>query len=187
MKDRGREQDDGAALEELFASFPFTSSFTLGFLAAVRSGPDAVATSTWLAELGVAETDATKADLLVRLSGAVAETLRTDPATTAPSEGDPDAEASDFCRGYVRGARLHATWQADATASAELAPLEALADDAAAREHRARVAPLVAELHAYWKAKRQVVGAATKVGRNDPCPCGSGKKHKKCCLAGASA
>lgn len=26
---------------------------------------------------------------------------------------------------------------------------------------------------------RQVV----KVGRNDPCPCGSGKKHKKCCGA----
>lgn len=23
---------------------------------------------------------------------------------------------------------------------------------------------------------------AGKVGRNDPCPCGSGKKHKKCCL-----
>jgi preprotein translocase subunit SecA len=23
-----------------------------------------------------------------------------------------------------------------------------------------------------------------KVGRNDPCPCGSGKKHKKCCMAG---
>ena len=22
------------------------------------------------------------------------------------------------------------------------------------------------------------------VGRNDPCPCGSGKKYKKCCLAG---
>lgn len=22
---------------------------------------------------------------------------------------------------------------------------------------------------------------APKVGRNDPCPCGSGKKHKKCC------
>ena len=21
------------------------------------------------------------------------------------------------------------------------------------------------------------------VGRNDPCPCGSGKKYKKCCLA----
>ncbi len=21
-----------------------------------------------------------------------------------------------------------------------------------------------------------------KVGRNEPCPCGSGKKHKKCCM-----
>jgi uncharacterized protein YecA (UPF0149 family) len=21
-----------------------------------------------------------------------------------------------------------------------------------------------------------------KTGRNEPCPCGSGKKHKKCCL-----
>ncbi|MDD2418000.1 MAG: preprotein translocase subunit SecA [Oscillospiraceae bacterium] len=27
--------------------------------------------------------------------------------------------------------------------------------------------------------------AAQKVGRNDPCPCGSGKKYKKCCGAGA--
>jgi Flp pilus assembly protein TadD len=23
----------------------------------------------------------------------------------------------------------------------------------------------------------------SKVGRNDPCPCGSGKKYKKCCMA----
>jgi hypothetical protein len=23
----------------------------------------------------------------------------------------------------------------------------------------------------------------TKTGRNDPCPCGSGKKYKKCCLS----
>ncbi|MBO5797813.1 MAG: SEC-C domain-containing protein, partial [Clostridia bacterium] len=27
--------------------------------------------------------------------------------------------------------------------------------------------------------------AAQKVGRNDPCPCGSGKKYKKCCGAGS--
>jgi SEC-C motif-containing protein len=25
------------------------------------------------------------------------------------------------------------------------------------------------------------VREAPKIGRNDPCPCGSGKKHKKCC------
>ena len=26
------------------------------------------------------------------------------------------------------------------------------------------------------------VVAEPKVGRNDPCPCGSGKKYKKCCM-----
>ena len=30
---------------------------------------------------------------------------------------------------------------------------------------------------------RTVERAAPKVGRNDPCPCGSGKKYKKCCQA----
>jgi preprotein translocase subunit SecA len=30
---------------------------------------------------------------------------------------------------------------------------------------------------------QQVVRAGQKVGRNDPCPCGSGKKYKKCCGA----
>ncbi len=28
---------------------------------------------------------------------------------------------------------------------------------------------------------RQVVRNQPKIGRNDPCPCGSGKKYKKCC------
>jgi preprotein translocase subunit SecA len=34
-------------------------------------------------------------------------------------------------------------------------------------------------------AKPQPVRAAGKVGRNEPCPCGSGKKYKKCCGKGA--
>ena len=29
--------------------------------------------------------------------------------------------------------------------------------------------------------KPQPVRKAAKVGPNDPCPCGSGKKYKKCC------
>jgi len=32
-------------------------------------------------------------------------------------------------------------------------------------------------------AKRQPVTAGEKIGRNAPCPCGSGKKYKKCCGA----
>lgn len=32
-----------------------------------------------------------------------------------------------------------------------------------------------------------IPGTEPKVGRNDPCPCGSGKKYKKCCGRAASA
>ena len=31
------------------------------------------------------------------------------------------------------------------------------------------------------------VRAAPTTGRNDPCPCGSGRKYKKCCGANATA
>jgi len=30
--------------------------------------------------------------------------------------------------------------------------------------------------------KKQLFRNPPKVGRNEPCPCGSGKKFKKCCL-----
>ena len=33
-----------------------------------------------------------------------------------------------------------------------------------------------------WKTQETIVRSEPKVGRNDPCPCGSGKKYKKCCL-----
>ena len=29
---------------------------------------------------------------------------------------------------------------------------------------------------------KPIVRAGSKLGRNDPCPCGSGKKYKNCCL-----
>jgi preprotein translocase subunit SecA len=32
-----------------------------------------------------------------------------------------------------------------------------------------------------YQPVQQVVRSGAKVGRNDPCPCGSGKKYKKCC------
>ena len=31
------------------------------------------------------------------------------------------------------------------------------------------------------------VGGSVKIGRNDPCPCGSGRKYKKCCLLAAES
>ena len=38
------------------------------------------------------------------------------------------------------------------------------------------------EIERAWKQSK--IAVSTKVGRNQPCPCGSGKKYKKCCGAG---
>ena len=38
--------------------------------------------------------------------------------------------------------------------------------------------------HGKEEIKNKPRKAALKVGRNDPCPCGSGKKYKNCCLRG---
>ena len=43
---------------------------------------------------------------------------------------------------------------------------------------------IVQTLYNFWRAKRGGVTVQNddpKVGRNDPCPCGSGKKFKQCC------
>ncbi|KPU45176.1 hypothetical protein OXPF_13030 [Oxobacter pfennigii] len=51
------------------------------------------------------------------------------------------------------------------------------------QEERKYLQPLPAEPLKTAQSKAKVVDIVTrtKVGRNDPCPCGSGKKYKKCC------
>ena len=53
------------------------------------------------------------------------------------------------------------------------------------------IVPALVGIHAYWAKQRgtragelanaPVRRASPKVGRNDPCPCGSGRKFKHCC------
>ena len=47
---------------------------------------------------------------------------------------------------------------------------------------RAHASDIVSEAAAAaGQAKPKPVRTGPKVGRNDPCPCGSGKKYKQCC------
>jgi uncharacterized protein len=63
-------------------------------------------------------------------------------------------------------------------------------NEAEVEDIRNAIIPHVREIHAFWLARREqnIPSAAPfqraepRVGRNDPCPCGSGKKYKKCCL-----
>lgn len=38
-------------------------------------------------------------------------------------------------------------------------------------------------LNSYMTKPKQKVRKGKKIGRNDKCPCGSGKKYKHCCLS----
>ncbi len=41
--------------------------------------------------------------------------------------------------------------------------------------------PVIEQTPEFDGKVKQVVRESPKIGRNDPCPCGSGKKYKKCC------
>jgi uncharacterized protein len=146
--------------------------------------------------------------LMMRHMNAIARTLMQAPDDFEPSylerevEGETYTIVDEWCEGYWRGVQL--TQDAWDTGGKELAvlltPLLAFtgvtdwrghdyADDEVETIQQA-IAPNVRAIHAYWLARRaEPAPAATpvrhnapRVGRNDPCPCGSGKKYKKCCL-----
>ncbi|HLZ03586.1 MAG TPA: YecA family protein [Bradyrhizobium sp.] len=68
-------------------------------------------------------------------------------------------------------------------------------EDPAMEEAAEFIPACVAAIDAYWRAKRprhlsmpvaagpprQSAHTSSEIGRNGPCPCGSGKKFKKCC------
>ncbi|MCU7806992.1 MAG: UPF0149 family protein [Candidatus Thiodiazotropha sp. (ex Semelilucina semeliformis)] len=108
----------------------------------------------------------------------------------------------EWCEGYRRGVELSfGDWNAGGEEmTIMLAPIFAFTQaadwpghDHTGKEldalHRAIVTN-VRDIHAYWLARRDEQPLLNrperrierKVGRNDPCPCGSGKKYKKCCL-----
>ena len=53
-------------------------------------------------------------------------------------------------------------------------------EDAVAANARAQQAAARGASHAPQRPTAPIVNAGPKVGRNDPCPCGSGKKYKNC-------
>lgn len=109
----------------------------------------------------------------------------------------------EWCEGYMRGVAMAAEqWQIDhIDMQILLAPIKAFAGDAAVSTHETyngkeienlqeNIRLNAREIHAYWLARRQddvavqspVQRTEPRIGRNEPCPCGSGKKYKKCCL-----
>jgi uncharacterized protein len=118
------------------------------------------------------------------------------------------AQGNDWARGFMRGMRMrHDGWAElvnDEERGGWLVPMMMLYHEHD-EDPKMRPKPITPEkrediithmaagmagAYRYFRAhKKAYVGNATpeprsttsKVGRNDPCPCGSGKKYKKCC------
>lgn len=55
-----------------------------------------------------------------------------------------------------------------------------VADEGKEDELTARMDQRLGELN---REQGETLVQRTKIGRNDPCPCGSGRKFKKCCIS----
>ena len=116
----------------------------------------------------------------------------------------------DWCLGFLDGVKLDArAWQEieQHDAGAFFGAIRALSRAATpvqdelfaklgkgGRNPSQLIADAVVAIHRFWLARRRppaprapapslLPAARSKTGRNDPCPCGSGKKYKKCCGA----
>ena len=136
--------------------------------------------------------------------GHTPDCLQTIFGTDQNKDGEYE-DAGMWAYGFIEGVKLsHAAWQpllSSPQGQEWYRPLQLLGDDdvtmanldlLATKEQvetlNHEVVDSVLQMHAYWLPLRQAVAErrtaqamSTKVGRNEPCPCGSGKKFKKCC------
>ena len=114
----------------------------------------------------------------------------------------PVIVVDEWCEGYMRGVgTTFDEWISAPEIADLLDPIRAFTgetnwlahrvDRAEADKLRDAIVPNVTAIHAHWLRLRESAIAplvpfrreAPRVGRNDPCTCGSGRKYKKCCGA----
>jgi uncharacterized protein len=147
--------------------------------------------------------------MLMRHMNSIAEILIEEPEAFEPMfleriwKGKAVVVVDEWCEGYMRGVGLAVDeWRAGGSEITDLlVPIRAFTEQSDWQAHeiadlkrvkrlRDAIAPNVQAIHAYWLARRvkdtpsaePFRHSAARIGRNDPCPCGSGKKYKKCCL-----
>jgi uncharacterized protein len=148
-----------------------------GFLTALVVGPAEVAQDAWLAHVwGGAPGSEEAAALVLRHHDYMRTWMQKDPGSFEPIyECGGTWTAQAWCAGFLAGVGLDgAAWAPlRARQPALLAPFQPPVN-------AAKVTPAVIQINAFFHAPQP---KAAKPGRNDPCPCGSGQKFKKCCGA----
>jgi uncharacterized protein len=196
-------------IEDVLARSGMNVDWATGFFAALHTGPDLVAPSDWVPHLtpegGFADNQEAGATIatLLHLYGRVGKVMADNAGMLCPDPDDVDSIES-WCSGYFLGSRLHPHWKDDRVAVAASIvfavlggefPTEELKEpdgkpmsdvDGWLERHRRELRDHVRRMWDHWAPKRRASAEALRargqIGRNDPCPCGSGKKYKKCCL-----
>jgi hypothetical protein len=124
-------------------------------------------------------------DAVAALGAEAADVLRAFLSGACAGGRDPaDLAPEDVAHGVEHVPR--GTPGSDEPVRAAAALLEDLEDQGRLAGGRALGAHARACIPAWRERARTgttLTRRAAKVGRNDPCPCGSGKKYKKCCMS----
>lgn len=146
--------------------------------------------------------------LMMRHMNAIAAHLMEEPGTFEPiflsqsAEGAEHVIVEEWCLGYVRGLALSADDWHEGGKGIEslLQPIFAFGtpegwqmldrlSDARRESLQQEITSSVRGIHDFWLKRRgrgqsaaPLRKSSPRVGRNNPCPCGSGKKYKHCCL-----
>ena len=146
-------------------------------------------------------------ELMIRHLNTTSAMLMQEPAEYDPCFLEREVEGvthwivDEWCAGYMKGVALYPGQSEDSPDLEDLlTPIWRFADEdgwdsleglsgSEIRRLQEQIAPAALALHRYWLQQRGPVSVqstsyirpAPKVGRNDPCPCGSGRKYKKCC------
>ena len=196
-------------------SSPFDLDGVVGVLHALVVAPAPVATAAWLDLVfpGGAETLGDPKGVVAalrQLHGEIAAAVERGQIV-GPAAHEVERSAS-FASGYLAGARLvpawrdhprawqHAAWAAflsgDVTSidPAILRTLEKRGGSDVGAWLRDGLAGWILDARDDFRPRASLGDLATpaaprsaRVGRNDPCPCGSGKKYKRCCIDAPAA
>jgi uncharacterized protein len=181
--------------------------YARGILSAVACSPELIDPTTWLPWVLGASVPTKSAvresfGLLMREAQSITECL----ALGEPWFPEADAELIQFCKGFTRVTQHGTEWRKAHDVFLKVLPFAATAGyiDVSslgailpghpdAQQWLAEEQPLlrtrVLELYAAFADARAQANARAlaekqgggSVGRNEPCPCGSGRKYKKCC------
>jgi uncharacterized protein len=191
---------------------PFDIDGLLGVLHAVAVAPGLLPPSAWVAVVlpnGLPNLDSTTAQrclgFMLRLHSEVLGAVN--DRTAIVPDSDDLADCESFAAGYAAGAELDPLWIDDqdrwtfASCVAylggrrDLVPDETLAKfdalgDVKETTRRQLAAVVVAAHDSFRRVRRATLSSAipatarrpSSVARKAPCPCGSGKKYKRCCF-----